>query len=172
LITTLYWSWSHPAIQVYRHLPARPSYTDGYQPTETHRLQSGARLTQKVVPSWIVTDIKRPIGRKFRFPELSIFLYLLGNKELALLARDTGLEESSRQRLIVGCNNRLDRQVMDLARTIRRFSPIQHCLNVIILQRMRQLPVKGKVIHIFRCDLLRLTLRLFQWRIDSFIVRH
>jgi hypothetical protein len=45
-----------PCQPVYNHQPARPSDTDGYQPTETNRLQSGTRLTQRVVPSWIVTD--------------------------------------------------------------------------------------------------------------------
>ena len=58
MITTLYWSWSHPAIQVYGHLPARPSYTDGYQPSETHRLQRGTRLTERVVPSLILSCLR------------------------------------------------------------------------------------------------------------------
>jgi hypothetical protein len=40
-----------PCQPVYDHQPARPSNTDGYQPTETNRLQSGTRLTQRVIPS-------------------------------------------------------------------------------------------------------------------------
>src|SRR5208337_3686763 len=49
LITTLY--CSPPAIQVHDHNDAFPSHTGGYQPTETHSLQSGPQLTGRVVPS-------------------------------------------------------------------------------------------------------------------------
>ena len=43
----------HPSL---RPSAARPSHTGGYQPTETHKLQPGSRLTGRVVPSRIVTN--------------------------------------------------------------------------------------------------------------------
>ena len=47
----------HPSLRPSARASA--SRTTGYQPTETHRLQSGPQLTGRVVPSVAVTDIRR-----------------------------------------------------------------------------------------------------------------